>query len=196
VSKERGTFQKISTFVILVLMDKENCFNCGTGLPYQLSVGAVLLDKEDRVMCHYFKDLTQFHIDAHDICVLMTETPEPDESLKGALNRGLLEEFGATGKILSFVGSQVVDFDPGLYKKELKGKIAEKTTVWFLVRLESIDESRRDKDAIEGKSEIKHIPLDECIQIFKKQHERINREEINCVSILERIKKHIENREI
>ncbi len=122
----------------------ENYFAGDIGDPYHLSVGAILRNSSGLVACHHF---VEFH-EVRDIYILTRETMEPDETLEGAVHRGLMEEFGATATITKFVGSIVSRYNSSL------GEV-QKTTLYFLCDLVEQNEKQRkpndeEKDSIIG----------------------------------------------
>ena len=79
----------------------------------------------------------------------MRETIEEDETIMSAINRGLLEEFGAKGSVKNFIGSIKSEFP---FKN--KTGIVEKTTLYFHVELIEQDYAWRDKNDYEGNSNL------------------------------------------
>ena len=145
-----------------------NIFRHSKEHPFHLSVGALLINDEGKICCHcYSLELLQ-KLDAGfetDMRTLMRETPEEGESLADAVHRGLREEFGATGEIVHCIGSTAHTAYSDLRDRNTH---FDKTTVYFLVRLETIDESLRE-DTIEGESALQwHTPHD-ILDIFKQQ---------------------------
>ena len=153
--------------------------------PYHLSVGAVLVNDQNEVVCHYVREplagAPGEYRHAGNFYLLMRETPHAGETFEETLHRGLLEEFGATGEIVMFLGSQQGIFKADAF--ELK-----KTTIYFLVRMTSLDEKKRNKDELEGKGDIVFLPLTECIAKMKAQWERLHIETLNEAEIVERAK--------
>ena len=156
--------------------------------PYHLSVGAVLVNDQNEVVCHYVKEpllgAPGEYRHARDYYLLMRETPEAGETFEETLHRGLLEEFGATGEIVMFLGSQQAIFKADAF--EMK-----KTTIYFLVRMTSLDEEKRNKEELEGKSEVVFLSPDECIANMKAQWERSYVETLNEAEIVERAKEYL-----
>lgn len=151
--------------------------------PQHISVGAVLVNKKGDVCCHHFftKDLKGYWADEKldDFYILMRETIEPNETLEHALARGLREEFGATGKLIDYLGS----IESHFIHKEVD---VQKTTLYFLVELIDQDVSKRSQDDIETKSIIEwHNPKD-LIPLMKDQARRFGRTDVDESAILER----------
>jgi ADP-ribose pyrophosphatase YjhB (NUDIX family) len=159
--------------------------------PHHLSVGAVLLNNKNEVACHYFgKEKTfGYYTDNNlaDFYTLMRQTVSPNETLEHALVRGLQEEFGATATIENYIGSLTSHF-------EHKGVRVEKTTLYFLATLKSVDESTRNNDIPEGRTEIKWLSIDHLIQEMKKQSTRFTRTDLDESKILERAKNYSKKR--
>jgi len=118
-----------------------------------------------------------------DLYILLRETIEPNETIEQCLKRGLEEEFGAQGNLKSYLGSIVTHFP---FVKD--GPIVEKTTLYFLCELISIDESKRKKDDPESSSEIKWLDPSFLILKMKEQRTRFKREDVDESVILERVR--------
>ncbi len=153
--------------------------------PQHISVGAVLVNEKGEICCHHFytKDLEGYYKDEglDDFYILMRETIEPNETLEGALKRGVMEEFGAEGEFIDYVGSiesHLLD----------KGMDVQKTTLYFLLKLTNQDISKRGSGDIEDKSIIEWREPDYLIPLMKKQTVRFGRTDLDESSILERIK--------
>ena len=130
--------------------------------PHHMSVGAILLNKENKVACHYYEKTIRTY--PEKFYTLMHETVELGETLEDALHRGLEEEFSAKGEIVSYVGSLVV------YGK-MKESMVEKTVLYFVCNLTSVSKDR-STEGEENSSEIKWMDIDELIVIMKKQGEK------------------------
>jgi len=108
----------------------------------------------------------------------MRETIEPGESLETVLARGLMEEFGATATLHSYLGSIVSHFP--------KDSVSiEKTTLYFLCDLISINPALRSTEDEEDGSEIQWNEPSYLISKMKEQRARIEREDIDESKILE-----------
>jgi hypothetical protein len=152
--------------------------------PYHLSVGAVLANDTGQICCHFFKafkseaDLIEYK----NFYILMRETVERNESLEESLQRGICEEFGARGKIITYLGSLKSKFN------RLDFQI-EKTTLYFLLKLEKQDIKLRLKDEEEKASEIQWHSADFLIEKMKEQGKRyLDRTDLDESLILERAK--------
>lgn len=152
--------------------------------PYHLSVGAVVLNDRDEVLCHHFSDLTIDGQAAHDIYILVRETLEQGETLEHAVHRGLFEEAGVKAKIKTYLGSILSTFPRGAV-------VSEKTTVYFLCNLESMDQLHRDVNDPEAGSNLVFLPTDDLAEKMKTQRKRYHRTDLDETNILERVKKHL-----
>lgn len=165
------------------MAEANNYFIAKPSQPYHLSVGVVLVNGKHEVACHYFDEL-EFSPGkvVKDFYILMRETVHQNESLEQAAARGLMEEFGAKGQILSFLGSIQATKIPAV------GHLMHKTTLYFLVRLGSIDTSLRDPEDPEYSSRIEWRTVDYLIDKMQSQFERLQREDTNEAEVLERAK--------
>lgn len=160
-----------------------NHFQRSKEYPYHISIGAIVVNKNKEVCCHYFKSLSVPDFgNFEDFYILMRETIEPNETIEECLARGLTEEFGATASIKHYIGSIVSKFP---LSKD--GPIVEKTTLYFLCDLISQDDSERRKDDLESGSLIKWMNLQDLISKMKEQRLRLHREDADESSILEKI---------
>ncbi len=128
--------------------------------PHHISVGAILVNNEHKIACHYYGETT-IRKYPQNFYTLMHETLEINETLEQTLERGLKEEFSMRGEIGRYVGSLVV----GYSAQDVR---VEKTVLYFLCRLVSIDDVRDFSDP-ETVSEIKWMGIDELIEIMEKQ---------------------------
>lgn len=164
-------------------MYKRNLFQGTIELPYHFSVGAVAVDTESKVWCHYYEE---FRKDSQgtfkNFYTLMRETVEGEEPLEFAVLRGIREEFGVRGTIRHYLGSLISKFP----KNETW---IEKTTAYFLVELTGEDEESRvyDDDFVMGK--IRKCEMDFLIEKMKDQGKRFERTDLDESHILMRAKK-------
>lgn len=153
--------------------------------PQHISVGGILLNEKKEICCHHFytKDLKGYWNEEglDDFYILMRETLEPNETLEHALHRGLQEEFGATAKLVDYVGSIKSSF-------KHKEVAIEKTTLYFSCELISQDLSRRTANDIEKNSLVEWRQVDYLIPIMKEQAIKFKRTDVDESSILERLK--------
>lgn len=145
--------------------------------PYHLSVGAVLINEYGEVACHHFKKIGELQ----DVFTLMRETVENDETLVQAVERGLEEEFGATGEVKAYIGSKVTTF------KMKSGVSVQKTTVYFVVKLKSIGTIPRKPGSAESKSHILWMKPEDMINVMDRSCDNKREDDLNEADILERI---------
>ncbi len=155
----------------------DNYFQGTVDNPTHLSIGAVLVNGKGQIACHYHVQVR----DLKDVYTLMRETIEPDESIEQALQRGLMEEFGASGKLERYLGSIVSSFKRG-------PKPVEKTTLYFLVRLTNHDTAKRVPGHDEWESDIQWQTADFLTSRMKLQSRYSDLDES---TILARAKKYL-----
>lgn len=150
------------------------------------SIGAIVLNEKNQVMCHHFKKIQKFE----ELYILMRETPEINEGVEQTLKRGLLEEFGAEAEIIHYTGSIVSHHDDDNISE------IEKTTLYFLCRLENFDINKRQKDDPESSSEVSFMDIDELITKSKDQGTRYSdRSDLDESKILLPLKKYINKKD-
>ena len=155
----------------------KNLFRASKERPFHLSVGAVVMDEAGLILCHYFDELPEFG--ARDFVILMRETMEMGESVEETLARGLMEEFGATARVEAFLGSLTCDRLHGGFEWQ-------KTTLYFLCRLESIDETRRAAEDEERGSVIRRYEAAELVELMRAQGRRIGRGDLDEHEVVQR----------
>lgn len=116
-----------------------------------------------------------------EVCILMRETVEENESLEEALARGLMEELGATAEISNYLGSKVTYF-------ESRGVKVQKTTLYFKVQLKSFDERSRLEGDPESSSQILWLDLEEAIEKIQKIYKERKIDDINESDIIQRVR--------
>lgn len=129
--------------------------------PHHISVGVILINDKNEVACHFYED-QRIRNYPQNFYTLLHESPEGNEALGDTAMRGLREEYSMTGTLEHYVGSLVSWFD-------LDGDRAERTVLYFLCKLKSIEE--RDLSDPESISEIKWMNIDELVTIMKTQGE-------------------------
>jgi hypothetical protein len=152
--------------------------------PRHLSSGAVLTNEKGEICVHHFDNpelLRGLWTEAGivDFYLLMRETPNPNETLEHALHRGLMEEFGAKATIEDYLGSIKSNF-------KHKDVVVEKTTIYFLCKLVSQDETLRKGD-IESKTKLEWHTPQFLIPKMKEQAVRYGRTDVDESSILEKL---------
>lgn len=165
-------------------MKKEHHYFIGEKVqPYQLSVGAVVLNGNGEVLCHHFSGIRG----SLDIYSLMRQTVEPGKSLEEMVFFGLRKEFGVRAKIESFLGSIVGEFT------NWEQAVIKKTTLYFLCEYEGKLENFPGKgDDLEGiQSAVEWIKLDDLIAKMKSQAISFGRTDYDESSVLEKVKSSI-----
>lgn len=116
-------------------------FRATNEYPYHLSIGAVVVNDEKKILCHHFKSLQLKGLEFKDLYILMRETIEPNETIEQCLARGLREEFGVRAEIVHILGSL------GSFIDDEISLIKQKTVVYFLCRFaDFLPEGRLDGD--------------------------------------------------
>jgi len=161
----------------------ENYFRGTKETPHHISVGAVLINKKNEVACHYYEE-QKIRKYPPNFYTLMHESIETNETLEQTLARGLQEEFSMKGSLERYVGSLVVGYS-------IQDIHVEKTVLYFLCKLASIDEVRDLTDP-ETVGVIKWMNIDELIDIMKKQGEAYGSSS-DEFKILEDVKKYYLN---
>ena len=130
--------------------------------PTLISVAALVRNSEGKILCHFFKkeDLPNESELKSDLYLLMRETIHRNETLEAAVTRGLMEEYGATGNVIDYLGSIVSHFTH-TFDKSIS---IEKTVLYFLVDLISIDESKREAGAVESRSRLSWLVPEDLLQ--------------------------------
>ncbi len=146
--------------------------------PYHLSVGAVLLNNENKIALHYFKELDTLG----DFYLLMRETLENNETLEEAVHRGLMEEFGAKATILGYIGSWVAWVPHSYYG----GWPMEKTMPYFAARLVEQRDEWRDANDPEAISTITWLSAEEAMPILEAQRGRFGRVDLDESEMVKR----------
>ena len=109
----------------------------------------------------------------------MRESLENNENLLFALNRGLMEEFGAKGEPVAFLGSLSGDLPCDILP-------FNKTTLYIATKVTLWNTNLRDKDDPESASIIEwHKPQD-LIKIMKPQRKKYNRIDVDESKIIQR----------
>jgi ADP-ribose pyrophosphatase YjhB (NUDIX family) len=162
---------------------KENFFISTQESPYHLSVGAIVYNEDKKIACHYFKEFLARDENKmyEDFYILMRESVEANESLEQAVLRGVREEFGSTGEIRRFIGSLVTKFPRG-------DVWVEKTTVYFLIKIQDTNIFDRDPKDAESTSVIEWQPIDDLIAKMETQGKNYERTDLDESAILKRAK--------
>lgn len=158
--------------------NKDSIFYWSNGLPFHISVGAVVLNDNNEVLVHHFPAGTAAKIETY---LLMRESLEMKETLLEAVDRGLVEEFGIKAKLREFIGTIVCDFHHG------DGMEIEKTTLYFLLEQPEELPAGRQKGAPESKSTLEWWNLDELAELSRQQAKVLDRTDFDESKILERV---------
>lgn len=135
---------------------------CGSPeTPHHISVGAVLINEEGEVACHYYEE-PKIRKYPPNFYTLMHESIEQGESLEKTLARGLMEEFSMEADLKRYVGSLSVGYTA-------QDVFVEKTVLYFLCQLTNV--LARNTSDPESISQIKWLDIHELILIMKKQGE-------------------------
>lgn len=158
-----------------------NYFQAAGNNPYHVSVGALVINDKGEVGCHYFKKFSHPEMGTfEDMYLLMRETIHPNETIEDCLKRGLMEEFGATANLQSYIGSIISHYK----KRDLD---VQKTTLYFLCKLTSLDDAKRSlNDAEEKQTTVMWIKPDILLEKMIEQGKRLKREDADESVILER----------
>lgn len=151
-------FLIVSTSALFSNEVQKPFFRASKKYPYHLSIGAVLFDEQGRIACHHFPEI----FGQKDIYILMRESMEDNESPLMTLQRGLKEEFGATGQPVAFLGC-------------LSGYLPdhrfsyEKTTLYVACQLIEWNQADRDPNDSESSSVIEWLESDLLISLMEQQ---------------------------
>jgi hypothetical protein len=142
---------------------RDDLFNASDQWPAHMSVSAVLFNDRHEVAMHHWEQIPW----GDNVYNLMHETLHNLEPLEVAVARGLREEWGAEGKIIAYLGTQVLNFYITLDKREL-----HKALPYFLVELSSINPDRRDNSGVEAQSAIVWKSIPDALAIMADQSRR------------------------
>jgi hypothetical protein len=141
----------------------DDLFNATKSWPAHMSASAVLFNHAHEIAMHYWERAPW----GNNVYSLMHETLHNLEPLEVAVARGLQEEWGAEGKIIAYLGTQVLSF------YEAKDKLNfHKALPYFLVEFESMSPERRDNEGYEAQSRIVWKPIPEALEIMSDQAKR------------------------
>ena len=160
----------------------KNFLNQSVESPTHISVAAVLQNTEGKILCHFFKkeDLPHESEGKSDLYLFMRESLHLNESLETAVSRGLMEEYGAEGKVIDFLGTIVSHFP----SSDNATVTIEKTVLYFLVDLISLDETKREAGAVESRSQLLWLAPDDLLEKNQTQAARYSRTDIDDSKII------------
>lgn len=157
-------------------------FQHSEGNPYHISVGAVLVNAKGEICVHHYtKENVPEQYGANmgglsEVRILMRESLENGETLEEAVSRGLVEEFGAEGELIRYLGSLRVN---------IKGRLRtfEKTTLYFQVRCTKLGDRPVDDD--ESFSTLEWVSPALLIERMREQGKEATREDLDESKIIE-----------
>jgi hypothetical protein len=160
----------------------KNFLNQSIESPTHISVAAVMRNSKGKLLCHFFKkdDLPDESEGKSDLYLLMRESLHLGESLESAVARGLMEEYGAAGKMVDFLGTIVSHFP----SSDDKSVMIEKTVLYFLVDFVSLDESKREAGAVESRSQLLWLTPKDLLEKNMTQAARYSRTDIDDSKII------------
>lgn len=165
-------------------MNKGNYFQSSTDSPFHLSVGALVFNKDNKILVHRFDSGLAGNPFPRDIYTLIRETMEPGETIEAALARGIKEEAGSEAKLIAFLGSLT-----GLARDVEEGtKDFDKTTLYFAMKLVDWRPDQRLQDDREAASELKWCEPDAMIPIMREQGEVTRSADLDESVIVERFR--------
>lgn len=140
----------------------QNYFRGSVENPYHISIGGLTFNDEGKILVHHFHNKTFCNFHFKDLYILLRETIEPNESIEQTLARGLMEEFGATGELVKYLGSI-----KGKYP--IKDIWVDKTTLYFLIKYVGHDNMKRQQGTSESESALEWIEPKILITHMQKQ---------------------------
>lgn len=160
----------------------DNFLNQSPESPTHISVAALLRSSEGKILCHYFKkeDLPHESEGKGDLYIVMRESLHQGESLEAAVARGLMEEYGAEGTVVDFLGTIISHFP---CSDDLSIQV-EKTVLYFLVDFISLDESKREAGEVESRSALLWFTPQELLEKNLTQEARYIRTDIDDSKII------------
>ena len=112
----------------------------------------------------------------------MRETIEEGETIEKTLSRGLKEEFGATGKLSTYVGSLTKPY-------QVRDITVQKTTLYFLVELIDINESARMPNDPEAGSIIEWLKPEDLAVKMKSSATKLGLPDMDESEVIDRVVK-------
>lgn len=137
---------------------------------YHLSVGVVLINNDGFIGVHHFAEPRENYI-------LIRETIEAGESIEQTAQRGMQEEFGATGKIVGYLGSRVSSYKVDSFD-------AQKTVVYVVAQLADWRPETRAQDDREAGSQIEWHAATDLTEKIRQTHLNADTDESEIVERL------------
>lgn len=161
-------------------MDKKLYYFIGQAKnPYHLSVGAVLVNEKREICVHHYESADG----SKNVYSFMRETVRFDDSLKGAVERGLAKEFGVTATVERYLGSLTSRFT------NWENIDIQKTTLYFLcaykgiVKKENVQEKHFEWVS---KETVEWVTYPELLKKMETQSNFTARSDFDEVDILHR----------
>lgn len=143
--------------------NRDDLFNSTSSWPAHISVSAVLFNRRHEIALHHWA-----HVPWGDnIYSLMHETLHNLEPLELAVARGLQEEWGAEGKVIAYLGTEVLGFHVADEHRDFR-----KAQPTFLVEFSSIQPGRREPYGHESKSSVVWKSIPDALAIMSDQSGR------------------------
>jgi ADP-ribose pyrophosphatase YjhB (NUDIX family) len=165
-------------------------FQQSEGSPFHISVGAVAVNKEGKILVHRLtKERTPARY-AHmlgglpEAYTLMHESVENGETLDDAVVRGLKEEFGATGVVTRHLGGRN-------FVHTWNGQTFEKTILYFEADITA--EGPRLADDEESFTEVVWVELPFLLERMRDQAAHSSRPQLDETKIIEAYLKYGKN---
>jgi hypothetical protein len=159
-----------------------NFLNQSIQSPTHISVAALLRNVQGEILTHWFKkeDLPDESEGRGDLYLVMRESLHRDESLEAAVQRGLMEEYGARGTIVDFLGTIVSHFP----SSDDKAVAIEKAVLYFLVEYLAHDETKREAGAVESRSQLLWLKPEILLEKNVTQAARYSRTDIDDSKVI------------
>lgn len=162
------------------MTDQDKIITATPEYPFHVSIGALVVNDNSEICVHHFDTLEIGEYKADDFYILMRESPDGDENYLQTLERGLLEEFGMRAKPVHYIGS--------LQESLVFKNTQEKTTLYFLCKFVTQDETLRSRDDPESHTSIEWHDTDFLIKKMIEQGKKYPKYSIDEHEIVERTK--------
>jgi sorbitol-specific phosphotransferase system component IIA len=162
-----------------------NYYGATPDRPYHLSVGAVVLDENNNVVCLHYPNIDEIT----DVYALLNKTVKPGETLEATLNRGAQLELGHEIEIITFLGTQETS---DIWWEELGNPTKmEKSVMFFLAKTTNATPETAKEENEEEKREVISKSFDFLIEKMKTQPLKDGMRDFNQSEILRRAKEWI-----